>query len=134
MGPLYGRCYEEAESDDKSEAVFILLHFVRQLCKLHFDQGITATQWTRYAMDNVEKPRNEQPPATRQVRLDHHDSVRNHVHQRVSTEVERLERRIEALRLAKAPHVAVMISAYERMIDHKKGFLQNWELDEWRHY
>lgn len=85
-------------------------------------------------MDKLVNTHNDFPPTPRQVRLDHHASVRNHVHQRVSTEVERLERRIEALRLAKAPHVAVMISAYERMIDHKKGFLQNWELDEWRHY
>lgn len=70
----------------------------------------------------------------RRVRLDHHDSVRNHVHQQVLTEVERLERRIEILRLAKAPHVAVMISTYERMIDRKKGFLRNWDLDEQRYY
>lgn len=71
----------------------------------------------------------EHPHMLRKVRLDHHDSVRSHVHQQVSTEVERLERRIEILRLAKAPHVAVMISTYERMIDRKKGFLQSWALD-----
>ncbi|WP_239985593.1 hypothetical protein [Marinobacter salexigens] len=85
-------------------------------------------------MDKQASPHNEFPPSTRQVRLDHHDSVRSHVHQQVRTEVERLERRVEILRLAKAPHVAVMISAYERMIDRKKGFLQNWELDERRYY
>lgn len=74
------------------------------------------------------------PATARQVRLDHHDSVRSHVHQQVSTEVERLERRIEILRLTNAPHVATMISAYERMIDRKKGFMQNWDLDERRFY
>ncbi|MCK2148443.1 MULTISPECIES: hypothetical protein [Marinobacter] len=64
----------------------------------------------------------------RTVDLDHHDSVRDHVHQRVSSEVERLQRRIETLRLTRAPHVGFMISSYERMIDQKKGFLQNWDL------
>ncbi|MBW7471845.1 hypothetical protein QQF73_12350 [Marinobacter sp. M216] len=76
----------------------------------------------------------DKPPQTfadrseRTVKLDHHDSVRDHVHQQVSSEVERLERRIETLRLTKAPHAAIMISTYERMIDRKKGFLQNWKL------
>lgn len=64
----------------------------------------------------------------RPVKLDHHDSVRSHVCQQISTEVERLERRIETLRLTKAPHAAIMISTYERMIDRKKGFLRNWNL------
>ncbi|MDK8462391.1 hypothetical protein [Marinobacter sp. SS13-12] len=64
----------------------------------------------------------------RTVKLDHHDSVRSHVCQQISTEVERLERRIETLRLTKAPHAAIMISTYERMIDRKKGFLRNWNL------
>ncbi|MBW4935125.1 hypothetical protein [Marinobacter sp. F4206] len=70
----------------------------------------------------------------RTVKLDHHDSVRDHVHQQVSSEVERLERRIETLRLTKAPHAAIMISTYERMIDRKKGFLQTWNLKEDRFY
>jgi len=69
-------------------------------------------------------------PVPREVRLDHHDSVRNHVHQQVRSEVERLERRIETLRLVKAPHAAIMISTYERMIDRKKGLLRNWDLHE----
>ncbi len=64
----------------------------------------------------------------RPVKLDHHDSVRSHVRQQISTEVERLERRIETLRLTKAPHAAIMISTYERMIDRKKGFLRNWNM------
>ncbi|MBW0148191.1 hypothetical protein [Marinobacter arenosus] len=70
----------------------------------------------------------------RTVKLDHHDSVRDHVHQQISSEVERLERRIETLRLTKAPHAAIMISTYERMIDRKKGFLQSWNLKEGRFY
>lgn len=64
----------------------------------------------------------------RTVDLDHHDSVRTHVHQCVSSEVERLQRRIEILRLTPTPHAAFMISSYERMIDQKKVFLQNWDL------
>jgi hypothetical protein len=64
----------------------------------------------------------------RSVNLDHHDSVRNHVHQQVSSEVAQLERRIELLRLTKAPHAAIMISTYERMISRKKGFLQSWDM------
>ncbi|MBL3823676.1 MULTISPECIES: hypothetical protein [Marinobacter] len=77
-------------------------------------------------MDKPTPP--SQQSASREVKLDHHDSVRNHVHQQVRSEVERLERRIETLRLVKAPHAAIMISTYERMIDRKKGFLQNWDL------
>ncbi|AOY89342.1 hypothetical protein BKP64_14840 [Marinobacter salinus] len=66
----------------------------------------------------------------RAVKLDHHDSVRNHVHQQVSSEVERLERRVETLRLIKAPHAEIMISTYERLISRKKGFLQNWDMKD----
>lgn len=78
-------------------------------------------------MDKQTHPeaRPEQP---RPVKLDHHDSVRSHVRQQISTEVDRLERRIETLRLTKAPHAAIMISTYERMIDRKKGFLRNWNM------
>ncbi|SFL95693.1 hypothetical protein [Marinobacter zhejiangensis] len=61
----------------------------------------------------------------RAVELGQHESVRSHVHRRLNDEVDRLERRIETLRLTKAPHTAIMISAYERMIDRKKGFIQS---------
>ncbi|CCG93590.1 hypothetical protein MARHY0086 [Marinobacter nauticus ATCC 49840] len=54
--------------------------------------------------------------------------MRSHVQQQICDEVQRLERRIETLRLTKAPHAAIMISTYERMICRKKGFLQNWDL------
>lgn len=64
----------------------------------------------------------------RTVRLDQHDSVRSHVHRRLNDEVAQLERRIETLRLAKSPHADFMISAYERMIDRKKGFIERWRL------
>jgi hypothetical protein len=70
------------------------------------------------------------PEQPRSVRLDQHDSVRSHVRQRISSEVERLERRIETLRLTRAPHAAIMISTYERMIDRKKGFLKNWDMQD----
>jgi len=66
----------------------------------------------------------------RSVNLDQHDSVRSHVRQQISGEVERLERRIETLRLIEAPHTAIMISTYERMIDRKLGFLRNWDLQD----
>ena len=81
----------------------------------------------------MEKPAPIRAPAEstdRSVKLDHHDSVRDHVQQRVSSEVERLERRIETLRLTTAPHAAYMISTFERMIDRKKGFLRNWDLGD----
>lgn len=68
------------------------------------------------------------PDDKRVVKLDHHDSVRSHVREQVSSEVERLEHRIETLRLVRAPHAAIMISAYQRMLDRKKGFLKNWGL------
>jgi len=75
-------------------------------------------------MDKPELP----PPELQRVKLDQHDSVRSHVQQQVCDEVQRLERRIETLRLTKAPYAAIMISTYERMISRKKGFLQNWDL------
>lgn len=68
------------------------------------------------------------PPYVQRVKLDHHDSVRIHVQQRVCDEVQRLERRIAALRLTQAPHATIMISTYERMVSRKKDFLQNWDL------
>ncbi len=83
----------------------------------------------------MDKPtQSHQEPPERSVKLDQHDSVRDHVHQQLSSEVERLERRIETLRLTNAPHAAIMISAYERMIDRKKGFLQAWNLKHNRAY
>ncbi|MGM0768228.1 MAG: hypothetical protein ACQEV6_09390 [Pseudomonadota bacterium] len=68
------------------------------------------------------------PVRQRPVRLDQHDSVRSHVREQVSLEVARLERRIETLRLTRGGHAAIMISAYQRMLDRKKGFLSNWDL------
>lgn len=50
----------------------------------------------------MEKPQFP-PPEQRSVKLDQHDSVRSHVQQQVCDEVQRLERRIETLRLTKAP-------------------------------
>lgn len=64
------------------------------------------------------------------VNLDQHDSVRLHVCRRLSGEVARLERRIETLRLIKAPHAAIIIATYERMIDRKKGFMNNWGMED----
>ncbi|QSP95646.1 hypothetical protein LPB19_04310 [Marinobacter salinisoli] len=79
----------------------------------------------------MDKPsRNRSTHCERAVMLDHHDSVRDHVHQKVSSEVEHLERRIETLRLRRAPHAEIMISAFERMINRKKGFLRNWEMTD----
>ena len=68
------------------------------------------------------------PLEPRRVQLDYHESMRSQVQQQLCNEVERLERRIETLRMTKAPHAALMISTYERMISRKKGFLQNWDL------
>jgi len=88
------------------------------------------TQWMSNRMHKSAPTPAHQGQFERTVDLDRHDSVRNHVHQRVSSEVERLQRRIEVLRLTRAPHVAFMISSYQRMIDQKKGFLQNWDLSD----
>ena len=79
-------------------------------------------------MDKNDPPRPDQP--RRSVRLDQHESVRSHVREQVRSEVERLERRIETLRLTRAPHADIMISTYERLLDRKKGFLQNWDLKD----
>ncbi|MFV8572189.1 hypothetical protein ACNQ6O_13365 [Marinobacter sp. SBS5] len=67
------------------------------------------------------------PDASR-VELGQYDSVRTHVRQQVSDEVQKLERRIETLRLTQAPHVEIIISAYERMIERKRVFLQSWDM------
>lgn len=76
------------------------------------------------------KPATAPPEHLRAVRLDQHESVRSHVRQQIRDEVERLERRIESLRLTQAPHAAIMISAYERMVDRKRGFLRNWDMQD----
>ena len=93
------------------------------------------THWTRNRMDKPTSPGqagtlhdDKGRENVREVRLDQHDSVRHHVHQQVRSEVERLERRIETLRLVKSPHAAIMISNYERLLDRKRGFLRNWDL------
>lgn len=64
----------------------------------------------------------------RPVHLDQHDSVRTHVCQRLSNEVQRLESRIESLRRTDAPHAAIIIATYERMIERKRGFMARWGL------
>lgn len=79
-------------------------------------------------MEKTDPPRPAQ--TRRSVRLDQHESVRSHVRDQVRSEVERLERRIETLRLTRAPHADIMISTYERLLDRKKGFLQNWDLKD----
>ncbi len=68
------------------------------------------------------------------VNLDQHDSVRSHVCRRLSDEVARLERRIETLRLTRAPHASIIIATYERMIDRKKGFMDNWCMQDHNSY
>ncbi|WP_323750055.1 hypothetical protein [Marinobacter sp.] len=67
-------------------------------------------------------------PDVSRVELGQYDSVRTHVRQRVCDEVRKLERRIEILKLTQAPHAEIMISAYERMIERKRGFLRNWDM------
>lgn len=70
----------------------------------------------------------QEPEQPGPVKLDHHDSVRSHVCRQILREVERLEQRIESLRVTDAPHAAIMIASYRRMIDRKKGFLRKWNL------
>lgn len=77
-------------------------------------------------MNNNDQKTPHQEQNARAVELGQHESVRSHVLSRLNDEVAQLERRIETLRLTKAPHTAIMISAYERMIDRKKGFMQSW--------
>jgi len=74
----------------------------------------------------MDKP--DTPPVCPCVMLGHHESVRSYIQQQLLDEVRRFEQRIEALRLTDAPHSALMISAYERMICRKKGFMQSWDL------
>ncbi|MDX1634332.1 MAG: hypothetical protein R3280_06840 [Marinobacter sp.] len=74
------------------------------------------------------------PDTDRPVHLDQHDSVRTHVCQRLSDEVRRLENRIESLRRTDAPHAAIIIATYERMIERKRGFMARWGLADRRNY
>ncbi len=62
------------------------------------------------------------------VQLDQHDSVRTHVCRRLSDEVTQLEQRVASLKRTRAPHAALIIATYQRMIDRKKGFMQSWGL------
>jgi len=78
----------------------------------------------------MDKPASPEKPIRRAVRLDQHDSVRSHVRERISSEVEHLERRIASLRLSRAPHADILISTYERLLDRKKGFLKSWNLKD----
>ncbi|TBW49806.1 hypothetical protein EZI54_19010 [Marinobacter halodurans] len=69
------------------------------------------------------------PTGTRQPHqpnLNRHESVREHLQERLNREVADLEERIEALRRSRAPHTAIIIATYERMIDRKKGFMSTW--------
>ncbi|MGP4844481.1 hypothetical protein ACTXGQ_10150 [Marinobacter sp. 1Y8] len=61
-----------------------------------------------------------------QPNLNQHDSVREHLQLRLNREVADLEERIESLRRSSAPHTAIIIATYERMIDRKKGFMSTW--------
>lgn len=63
---------------------------------------------------------------TPQPNLNQHDSLREHVQLRLNREVADLEERIKGLRLSTAPHTAIIIATYERMIDRKKGFMSTW--------
>lgn len=62
--------------------------------------------------------------------LDRHESVREHLQQRLSHEVAQLEARIAVLRNGRAPHKAIIIATYERMIARKVSFMSNWGLQE----
>ncbi|MDG5500146.1 hypothetical protein [Marinobacter sp. BGYM27] len=66
------------------------------------------------------------PSPPLQPNLNQHDSVREHLQLRLNREVADLEERIESLRRSSAPHTAIIIATYERMIDRKKGFMSTW--------
>lgn len=65
-----------------------------------------------------------------QPNLNRHESVREHLQERLKREVADLEERIEMLRRNQAPHTAIIIATYERMIDRKKGFMSTWGMGE----
>lgn len=76
----------------------------------------------------MDSPSHPASDSNRPVHLDQHDSVRTHVCQRLSNEVQRLEDRIENLRRTDAPHAPIIIATYERMIERKRGFMARWGL------
>ncbi|WP_148861107.1 hypothetical protein [Marinobacter fonticola] len=70
------------------------------------------------------------PDDGQQPNLNRHESVREHLQERLNREVADLEERIEMLRRNQAPHTAIIIATYERMIDRKKGFMTTWGMGE----
>lgn len=76
--------------------------------------------------ESTDLPDQGLPAQLQQPNLNRHDSVREHLQQRLNREVADLEDRIQSLRRSRAPHTAIIIATYERMIDRKKGFMSTW--------
>ncbi|ROU01386.1 hypothetical protein EB809_04610 [Marinobacter sp. R17] len=77
-------------------------------------------------LKETDLPDQSGPRHPHQPNLNRHESVRKHLQERLNREVADLEERIESLRRSRAPHTAIIIATYERMIDRKKGFMSTW--------
>ncbi|TVP60141.1 MAG: hypothetical protein EA349_01835 [Halomonadaceae bacterium] len=67
----------------------------------------------------------KEPPAQLPV-LDEYRSIRDQLHGRLCREVEELECRIRVLRASRSRHSQTIIRTYERMIQQKRRFMQQW--------
>lgn len=61
--------------------------------------------------------------------LNEYESVREHLRERLTQEVSDLEARVRHLHAQNAPHTAIMLNSYQRVIQRKKAFLDRWCAD-----
>ncbi|PAV25048.1 hypothetical protein C8D92_10393 [Tamilnaduibacter salinus] len=67
--------------------------------------------------------------APSQPDLNEYESVRDHLRERLRQEVSDLEARVRHLHAQNAPHTAIMLNSYQRVIERKKAFLDRWCAD-----
>lgn len=58
--------------------------------------------------------------------LDQYNRVHEELHQRLNQEVSDLEKRVAALRASPTVTSPILLEAYERMIRHKRAFMERW--------
>lgn len=63
------------------------------------------------------------------IALDQFESVHDHLHQRLCSELRSLQERVDALRESPTAHSASIVSTYERLIRKKRAFMEQWGMD-----
>lgn len=67
-----------------------------------------------------------------QNELHHYSQYRDRVELRIMSEVNELQSRIQQLKDSSRHNRDILISAYERMLNRKRAFMQNWEMSDLR--